>query len=81
MLTVPADICVCANSIGAARLGDGVLLPLLLLGGLLRRHQRVLDIAERGEHGLVIGGQQLGIARLAVGDLAAQRAAVEDRLQ
>ena len=65
MFTVPADIWVCANSIGAPRLGDRILLALLLLGGLSRRDQRALDIAERGEHRLVVGRQQLGIARLA----------------
>ena len=65
---------------GAPRLGDRILLPLLLLGGLLRRDQRALDIAEGGEHRLVVGRQQFGIARLAEGELAAQRAAVKDRL-
>ena len=57
-----------------------VLLPFLLLSGLLGRHQCAFDVAERREHGLVVGGQQLGIARLAEGHLATERTAVKDRL-
>src|ERR1700723_2055085 len=62
------------------RRGNRFLLPLLQLGGLLRCDERVFDVAERSEYRLVVGRQQLGVARLAERHLGPQRTAVENRL-
>ena len=50
--------------VGALGLGHGIGLAIQLLRGLASRDQGALDIAEGGQHRLVIGGGEFGVARL-----------------
>src|SRR6185437_2681465 len=69
------------HPVSTARLGGGDLLALQLIAGVGDAGERVLDVAQRGDHRLVVVGEELLIAGLAQAVLSENRAATEDRLR